>query len=122
MVFAILFSVLSIFINAFSIRCYLIFIYGLFSQHAILSFKCYAEGSTISAMFRNSRPEVFCKKCVLRNFAKFTGILLSQSVFFNKVADFNLQYYAVIVYQTKIKGSMLKQCEELRVKGTLMQI
>ena len=35
---------------------------------------------------RNSRPEVFCKKAVLRNFTKFTGKYLCQSLFFNKVA------------------------------------
>ena len=34
--------------------------------------------------FRSSRPEVFCKKGVLRNFAKFTGKHLCQSLFFNK--------------------------------------
>ena len=33
---------------------------------------------------RSSRPEVFCKKSVLRNFAKFTGKYLSQCLFFNK--------------------------------------
>ena len=32
-------------------------------------------------------PEVFCKKVVLKNFAKFTGKHLCQSLFFNKVAD-----------------------------------
>ena len=32
------------------------------------------------------RPELFCKKDVLRNFAKFTGKHLSQCLFFNKVA------------------------------------
>ena len=31
-------------------------------------------------------PEVFCKKGVLTNFAKFTGKHLCQSPFFNKVA------------------------------------
>ena len=31
--------------------------------------------------------EVFCQKGVLRNFAKFTGKHLCQSLFFNKVAD-----------------------------------
>ena len=37
--------------------------------------------------FRSSRPEVFCKKCLLRNFAKYiTGKDLCQSLFFNKVA------------------------------------
>ena len=34
---------------------------------------------------RRSRPEVFCKKGVLRNFTKFTGKHLCQSLFFNKV-------------------------------------
>ena len=33
----------------------------------------------IFGMFRSSRPEVFWKKGVLRNFAKFTGIHLCQS-------------------------------------------
>ena len=35
---------------------------------------------------RSSRPEVFCKKGVLRNFAKFTGKHLCKRLFFNKVA------------------------------------
>ena len=35
---------------------------------------------------RSTRPEVFCKKGFLRNFAKFTGKNLCQSLFFNKVA------------------------------------
>ena len=34
---------------------------------------------------RSSRPEVFCKKCVLGNFAKLTEKHLCQSLFFNKV-------------------------------------
>ena len=33
-----------------------------------------------------SRPEVFCKKGVLRGFGKFTGKYLGKSLFFNKVA------------------------------------
>ena len=36
--------------------------------------------------YRSSRPEVFCKKGVLRNLAKFTGKRQRQSLFFNKVA------------------------------------
>ena len=35
---------------------------------------------------RNSRPEVFCKKDDLENFAKFTRKNLCQGLFFNKVA------------------------------------
>ena len=34
----------------------------------------------------NSRPEVFCKKRVFRNFAKFSGKHLCQTLFFNNVA------------------------------------
>ena len=34
----------------------------------------------------SNRQEVFCKKGILRNFAKFPGKHLCQSLFFNKVA------------------------------------
>ena len=37
-------------------------------------------------MSKSSRSDVFCKKDVLRNFTKFTGKHLCQSLFFNKVA------------------------------------
>ena len=46
--------------------------------------------SQIKSLFkkpRSSRPEVFCKKDVLRNYKKFTGKNLRQSLFFNKVAN-----------------------------------
>ena len=36
---------------------------------------------------RSSRPEVFCKKDVLRNILKLTGKQLCQGLFFNKVAS-----------------------------------
>ena len=36
--------------------------------------------------WRSSRTDVFCEKGVLRNFTKFTGKHLFQSLFFNKVA------------------------------------
>ena len=42
--------------------------------------------SQLSSTNRSSRPEVFCKKDVLGNFAKFIGKHLSQSLFINKVA------------------------------------
>ena len=40
----------------------------------------------IIMLIRSSRPEAFCEKGVLRNFAKFTGKHLCQSLLFNKVA------------------------------------
>ena len=36
--------------------------------------------------YRSSHPEVFCKKGVLRNFAKFTRKHMCRSLFLNKVA------------------------------------
>ena len=42
----------------------------------------------ISFNCRSSCPEVFCRKGVLRNFAKFTGKHLFQSLFSNKSAGF----------------------------------
>ena len=41
------------------------------------------------SLIRSSCPDVFCKKGVLRNFAKFTG-KLCQSLFFNKVTGLKL--------------------------------
>ena len=40
--------------------------------------------------FRSSRPKVFYKKGVLKNFTKFTGKHLCQRLFFNKVAGLRL--------------------------------
>ena len=40
-----------------------------------------------SAIDRSSRPAVFCKKGVLKNYAKFIGKQQCQSLFINKVAD-----------------------------------
>ena len=39
---------------------------------------------------RSNRPEVFCKKDVLKNLSKFTGKYLCQSLFFTKVAGLQL--------------------------------
>ena len=45
---------------------------------------------------RSCRPEVFCKKGVLRNFTKFTVWKhLGHSLFFNKVAGFSLKLLRV---------------------------
>ena len=40
----------------------------------------------LNFIIRSSPPEVFCKKGVPKNFAKFTAKHLCQSLFFNKAA------------------------------------
>ena len=50
-----------------------------------------------NAFNRNSLLEVFCKKGALRNFAKFTGKHLCQSLLFNKVADVSPVNFAKFV-------------------------
>ena len=39
---------------------------------------------------RSSHPDLFCKKDIFKNFAKFTGKHLSYSLFFNKVEGLRL--------------------------------
>ena len=46
--------------------------------------KC--RSSRLQMFFRSSRPEMFCKKAVLRDFLKFTTKHLCQSLFITKVA------------------------------------
>ena len=55
---------------------------ALFTCHQKTSFLCQSD----NLPHRKSRPDVFCKKGILENFAKFTGKHLCQSLFFNKVA------------------------------------
>ena len=61
----------------------------LFTQY---NFRYYSRSSkTIECRFtlkrQNQQPEVFCKKFVFINFAKFTGKHLCQGLFFNKAPD-----------------------------------
>ena len=50
----------------------------------------YVKRNLIPSLKESSRPEAFCKKSFLRNFTKFTGKHLCQSLFFNKVAGLRL--------------------------------
>ena len=68
-----------------TVRCFLFLLFccwyiRFLSQHVIGNFfwKMYKKPS--------SRPEVSCKNCVLRNFAKSTGKHLRQNLFFSKVS------------------------------------
>ena len=53
-------------------------------------------------LYRSIHPEVFYKKGVLRNFAKFTGKHLCQSLSFNKVAGLllllRLVWWKAVIY------------------------
>ena len=51
-----------------------------------LIFVCKYYNSSFNDIFRSSRPDVFCKEGVLRNFAKFTVKQMCQSLIFNTVA------------------------------------
>ena len=48
--------------------------------------KFLSKTCSVCSIFRSIRPNVFCQTGVLRNFAKFTGKHLCQSLYFNKVA------------------------------------
>ena len=61
-----------------------------------------------SLKFRSSRPEVFCKKGVLKNFTKFQGKHQCHSLFFTKVAGLrqfkgseNGPLYCIISFYSK---------------------
>ena len=62
-------------------------VYGQFSRISIrmIMYKIFFQTLGNNIFFRSSRPKVFCKNSVLRNFIKFTGKHLCQSFFFNKV-------------------------------------
>ena len=51
----------------------------------IVLYKNFQLLSIFLTAIRSSRPGVFCNKCVYRNFTKFIGNHLCQSIFFNKV-------------------------------------
>ena len=62
-------------------------------------------------LIRSSHLEVFCKKGVLRNFAKFTGKNLCQSLFFNKVAGLRPQVRNFIKKETPVQVLFSEICK-----------
>ena len=60
---------------------------------------------------RSSRPEVFCKKDVLRNFAKLTEKHLCQSLFFNKGAGLRPKACIFIKKETPAQVFSSEFCE-----------
>ena len=62
---------------------------------------------------RSSRPDMFCKKGVdvLRNFTKFTGKHLCESLFFNKVAGLRPEAFNFIKNIILAQGFSCEFCE-----------
>ena len=56
-------------------------------------------------LIRSSRPDVFCKKGVLRNFAKFKGKHLCESLYKNRKKK---QYSVIIATVPTRKKSFIK--------------
>ena len=84
---------------------------------------------------RSSRPKVFCKKSVLRNFTKFTGKHLCQILIFNKVAGLRHNFiiketlaqmfsceYCEISQNTCYYRTLLQDCLTLKKKTTKRNI
>ena len=73
-------------------------------QNQMFLKSCGRNSQSLNAIkHRNSCPEVFYKKGVLRNFAKFTGKHLCQSLFFNKTAglrSFFIEYLWWLILKT----------------------
>ena len=53
--------------------------------------------------YRRTRPEVSCKKDVLRNFTKFTAKHLCQSLFFNNVAGLRTTFLTQCLFWLLLK-------------------
>ena len=73
-------------------------------------------------MFRSSRPEEFCKKGLLRNFAKFTGKHLCQSLF-DKVTGLRPVQYTVLeikFWSVKYTSVTLGYAKILRLTETYL--
>ena len=70
---------------------------------------------------RNSNPDVFCKKGVLRNFSKFTGKHPCQTLFFNKVAGLHRTHLVAAYDVTEYWTFKLSQPYFLRYVESIEQ-
>ena len=85
-------------------HCFTVFTNKIFWQSIL------ANVAASQIITRSSRPEVFYKKGVLRNFVKFIGKHLYQGLFFNKVAGLRLLLFTIFVgilskLQTSLPGN-----------------
>ena len=85
-------------------HCFTVFTNKIFWQSIL------ANVAASQIITRSSRPEVFYKKGVLRNFVKFIGKHLCQGLFFNKVAGLRLLLFTIFMgilskLQTSLPGN-----------------
>ena len=80
----------------------------IFARHRFLTGSWILLYLHCSSIPRSSRPDVFCKRVVFRNFAKFTGNHLYQGPFFNKVAG--LRQYLKSDFQQDIFQKRTEFC------------
>ena len=78
----------SCFIYLRQLLCRFFICFAYFASRILLSSEIYKQKPKITALFRSSHQKCSIKKGVLKNFTKFKGKHLCQSLFFNKVADF----------------------------------
>ena len=78
------------------------FLKNLFVNHAT---------NSVTECFRRSHQRCFIKKGVLRNFTKFTGKHLCQSLLFNKVVGLGLRACNVIKKETQAQAFSFEFCE-----------
>ena len=75
--------------SAYYLKLSMLHFQNFLKMHEIFRFEMYEISEIYFSEiyeYRGSRPEVLYEKDVLRNFAKFTGKHLYQSLFFNKLA------------------------------------
>ena len=75
-------------------RCPLFRGFTVFEKHRctrLLLSRIWSDNLFRKKLTRSNRPEVFCKKDVLKNFERFTEKHLCQNLFFNKVAGLRSQ-------------------------------
>ena len=77
-----------LFLKVFSLKMFLLCSYLLWKRTVHWGIKYFKI-----SLERSNRPNVFCKKGVLRNFVKLPGKHLCQSLFFNKFAVLSLQLF-----------------------------
>ena len=74
-----------------------------------MDYPCYKINALVASfMLRSSRPEVFCKIRVLKNFVKVTRKLLCQRLSFNKVAGLSA---ATLLKESLAQVFSCKICE-----------